>query len=131
MGQYRAGDGKTYSIAKHVRKEINYFAKGSANAYLGFYGSQITCTGGTLQVDGVDVDHMVMYITEELLFRDEKLISREDDDGIIAQYNNIRLTCPAEDNHCVGGDVSYVWRIPLKVHFPLYHVRQFTRSICH
>ena len=68
---------------------------------------------------------MVMYITEELLYPDEKLISREDDDGIIAQYNNVRLTCPAEDKHCACGDVSYVWRIPLKIHCPLYHVRKF------
>ena len=68
---------------------------------------------------------MVMYVTEELLFCDEKFISREDDDSIIAQYNNIQLTCPAEDNHCAGGDVSYVWRIPLKIHSPLYHVRKF------
>ena len=125
MGQYQAGDGKTYSIPKNVRKEINYFAKGSANTYSGFYGSQITCTGGTLQVDGVDVDQMGMYVNDELLFHDEKFISREDDDGIIAQYNNVRLTCPAEDNLCAGGDVSYVWHVPLKIHCPLYHVRKF------
>ena len=55
MGQYRAGDGKAHEIAKNVRKEINYFAKGSANAYTGFYGNQITCTGGTLHIDGVEV----------------------------------------------------------------------------
>ena len=48
MGQYRAEDGKTYSIARNVRKEINYFAEGSANAYTGFHGSQITYTGGIL-----------------------------------------------------------------------------------
>ena len=48
MDQYRAGDGKTYSIAKNVCKEINYFVKGSANTYSGFYGNQITCTDGTL-----------------------------------------------------------------------------------
>ena len=48
MGPYRAGDGKTYSIDKNVRNETNYFAKGSANSYTGFYGSQITCTGGNL-----------------------------------------------------------------------------------
>ena len=48
MGQYHAGDGKTYSIAKNVQKEINYFARDSANAYSEFYGSQITCTGGKL-----------------------------------------------------------------------------------
>ena len=56
MGQFRAGDGKTYSIAKNVRKEINYFARGSANAYTGFYGSQISCIGGKLLVDGLEVD---------------------------------------------------------------------------
>ena len=129
MGQYSAGDGKTCCIAKDVRKEINYFAKGTANAYSGFYGSQNTCTGGTLLVYDVKVDHVVMYITEELYYRDQKFISREDDDGIIAQYNNVRLTCPAEDNHCVSGDVSYVWHVPLKVHCPLYHVRKFKEQM--
>ena len=125
MGQYKPGDGKTYSIAKNVRKEINYFAKGSASAYTGFYGSQITCTGRALHIDGVEVYNMVMYVTEEILYRDEKFISREDDDGIIAQYDNVRLTCPAEDSHCSAGDVSYVWRVPHKAHCPLYHVRKF------
>ena len=85
MGQYRAGDGKTYSIKRNVRMEINYFAGGSANADSGFHGNQITCTGGKLLVDGLEIDNMVMYVTEELLYHDEKFISREDDDGIIAQ----------------------------------------------
>ena len=105
MGQLRAGDGKTYSIAKNVRREINYFAGGNANAYSGFDDTQITCTGEKLLVDGIEVDNMVMHVTEELLYRDEKFISMEDDGGIIAHYNNVRLTCPAENSHWVGGDV--------------------------
>ena len=60
---------------------------------------------------GLEIDNMVMYVTEEPLYRDEKFISREDDDGIIAHYNNVRLTCPAEDSHCVGGDVTYICRV--------------------
>ena len=68
---------------------------------------------------------MVMYVTEEILYRHEKFISRDDEDGVIAHYDNIRLTCPIEDKHCVGGDVIYVWRIPMKAHCPLYHVRNF------
>ena len=70
-----------------------------------------------------------MYVTEKLLYRDEKFISREDDDGIIAHYNNVRLTCPAEDSQGVGGDVTYIWRVPLKYHCPLYHVRKFKGQI--
>ena len=77
MGQYCAGDGKTYSIARNVQKEINYFARGSANAYSGFHGSQITCTGGKLTVNGLEIDNMVMYVTEELLYPEEKFISME------------------------------------------------------
>ena len=76
-------------------------------------------------VDGLEIDNMVMYVTEELLYRDEKFISREDDDGTIAHYNNVRLTCPAEDSHCVGGDFTYIWCVALKTHCPLYHVRKF------
>ena len=72
---------------------------------------------------------MVMYVTEELLYRDEKFISRKDDDRIIAHYNNVWLTCPAENSHCVGGDVTYIWRMPLKSHCPLYHVRKFKGQI--
>ena len=64
-----------------------------------------------------------MYVTEELFYRDEKFISREDDDGIIAHYNNVRLTFPAEDSHCIGNDVTYIWHVPLKAHCPLYHVQ--------
>ena len=72
---------------------------------------------------------MVMYVTEELLYQDEKFISREDDDCIIAHYNNVQQTCPAEDSHCVGGDVMYIWRVPLKEHCPLYHVLKFKGQI--
>ena len=129
MGQYRAKDGKTYSVAKNTRREISYFALGNANAYDGWDGNQITCSGGRLLVDGIEVDNMVMYVTEEILFRDEKFIVREDDDGVIAHYNNVRLTCPIEDEHCVGGDVTYVWRVPIKSHCPLYHVRKFKGQI--
>ena len=129
MGQYRAVNGKMYSIARNVRKEINYFARGFAKAYSGFHGSQITCTSGKLLVDGLEIDNMVMYVTEELLYGDEKFITRKEDDGIIAHYNNVRLTCPAEDSHCVGGDVTYIWRVPHKAHCPLYHVRKFKGQI--
>ena len=129
MGQFRAGNGKTYSVAKNTRREISYFALGNANAYDGWDGNQITCNGRKLLVDGIEVDNMVMYVTEELLFRDEKFISREDDDGVIAHYNNVRLTFPIEDSHCVGGDVTYIWRVPLKSHCPLYHVRKFKGQI--
>ena len=114
MGQFRAGDGKIYSVAKNTRRKVKYFARGNANAYEGWDGSQITCNGGKLMVDGIEIDNMVMYVTEEVLYRDEKFILREDDDGIIAHYNNVRLTCPIEDEHCVGGDVTYIWRIPIK-----------------
>ena len=125
MKQYVAGDGKTYSVSENVRKEINFFAKGTASAYTGFHGSQITCTGGVLKVDGSDIYNMVMYVTEEILYRTEKIISRDDEDGVIAHYDNVRLTCPIEDSHCVGGDVTYVWRVPLADHCPLYHIRNF------
>ena len=61
-------------------------------------------------MDGLQIDNMVMYVTEELLYRDEKFIFREDDDGTIAHYNNVRLTCPAEDSHCVGGGYVHLAR---------------------
>ena len=125
MSQYIARDGKTYSVSKNVRKEINYFARGSATAYTGYHGSQITCTGGKLKVDESDTKHMVMYVTEEILYRAEKFISRDDEDGVIAHYDNVRLSCPIEDSHCVSGDVTYVWTVPLTNHCPLYHVRNF------
>ena len=128
-GNYQARNGKTYRVTRNVRKEINYFARGSANAYSGFHGSQITCTGGKLLVDGLEINNMVMYVTEEILFKDEKFISREEDDGVIAHYNNVRLTCPAEDSHCVGGDVTYIWHVPIKAHCPLYHVRKLKGHI--
>ena len=114
LGRYIAGDGKTYKAALNTRMEVRYFALGSATAYTGFEGNQITCSGGTLMVDGEEIHHIVMHVTEEILCRDEKFISRDDDDGVIAHYDNIQLSCPIEDKHCVGGDVTYVWRIPLK-----------------
>ena len=80
-------------------------------------------------MDGLEVDNMVMYVTQELLYWNEKFITREEDDGIIAHYNNVRVTCHAEDSHCVGGDVTYIWRVPLKAHCPLYHVRKFKGQI--
>ncbi len=125
LGQYVAGDGKTYPISQNVRREISYFAKGTATAYTGFYGTRISCTGGQLIVDGVEIYKMVMYVTEEILYRKEKFILRDDEDRVITHFDNIRLTCPIEDSHCVGGDVTYVWRVPITDHCPLYHVQNF------
>ena len=125
LGNYIAGDNRTYEIPINQRTEVRYFAQGSATAYVGFEGNQITCNGGTLLVDGKEIHHMVMHVTEEILYRNEKIIYREDEDGLIAHYNNVHLTCPVEDKHCIGGDVTYVWHIPIQKHCPLYHVRNF------
>ena len=125
MGCYIAGDSRTYEIPINTRTEVPYFAYGPATAYTGFEGNQITCSGGALMVDGKEIYHMVMYVTEEILYPSEKFVSRDDEDGVIAHFDNVRLTCPIEDEHCVGGDVTYVWRIPLKEHCPLYHIQNF------
>ena len=122
LGRYIAVDGKTYNVTPNHRMEIRYFALGSATTYTGWEGHQISCSGSTLKVDREDINHIVMHVTEEVLFRDEKFISREDDDGVMAHYDNVRLSCPIEDKHCVAGDVTYVWRIPLEKHCPLNHV---------
>ena len=129
LGRYVAGDGKTYNIPPNHRMEIRYFALGSVTTYTGWEGHHISCSGGTFMVDGEEIHHTVMHVTEEILFRDEKFISREDDDRVIAHYNNVRLSCPIEDKHCVAGDVTYVWHIPLEEHCPLYHVRNFKGQI--
>ena len=49
IGQYVAGDGRMYEIPINTRTEIPYFAFGSASAYVGIEGNQITCTGGTIK----------------------------------------------------------------------------------
>ena len=52
IGRYVAGDGQTYVIPVNTRVEVTYFAYGSATAYTGFEGSQISCSGGALMIDG-------------------------------------------------------------------------------
>ena len=131
IGRYIAGDLRTYEIPINTRTEIPYFAFGSASAYTGFEGNQITCSGGSMMVDGKEIFNMVMFINEEILYRKEKFIVRDDEDGIIAHYDNVRLSCPMEDQQCVAGEVTYVWRIPMKEHCPLYHVRNFVGQIVH
>ena len=76
-------------------------------------------------IDGKEIHHMVMFVIEEILYREEKFVTSDDEDTVIAHYDNIRLTCPIEDQKCIGGDVTYVWRVPLKEHCPLYHIRTF------
>ena len=92
LGGYIAGDGKTYQVALNTRMEIRYFTLGSATTYTGLEGHQITCSGGTLMVDGEEIHHIVMHVTEEIIYRDEKFISRDDEDGVIAHYDNVRLS---------------------------------------
>ena len=65
IGRYIAGDSRTYEIPINTRTEIPYFAYGSASAYIGFEGSQITCSGGSMMVDGKEIFNMVMFINEE------------------------------------------------------------------
>ena len=125
LGRYIAGDDQTYEVSLNTRTEVPYFTYGSATAYTGFEGNQITCSGNSMMIDGEPIHHMVMYVIEEILYRDEKFVTRDDEDTIIAHYDNVRLSCPIEDQQCVGGDVTYVWRVPLKEHCPLYHIRTF------
>ena len=125
LGRYIAGDDKTYEVSLNTWTEVPYFAYGSATAYTGFEGNQITCSGHSMLIDGKEIHHMVMFVIEEILYREEKFVTSEDEDTVIAHYDNIRLSCPIEDQRCVGGDVTYVWRVPLKEHCPLYHIRTF------
>ena len=125
LGRYIAGDDKTYEVTINTRTEVPYFAFGSATAYTGIAGNQITCSGHTMMIDGKEIYHMVMFVIEEILYREEKFVTSDDEDTVIAHYDNVRLTCPIEDQRCIGGDVSYVWRVPLKEHCPLYHIRTF------
>ena len=125
LGRYTAGDDRTYDVNRNTRTEVPYFAYGSATAYTGFQGAQISCTGNTMLIDGKEIHHMVMFIVEEILYRDETFVTRDDEDTVVAHYDNVRLTCPIEDQQCVGGDVTYIWRVPLKEHCPLYHIRFF------
>ena len=47
-------------------------------------------------IDGKEIYNMVMYVTEEILYRKEKFVSRDDEDGVIAHYDNVRLSCPSK-----------------------------------
>ena len=42
---------------------------------------------------------MVVYVTETILYRPEKIIQREDE-SIIAFYDNVCLPCGINDGHC-------------------------------
>ena len=71
LGRYIAGDDQTYEVALNTRTEVPYFAYGSATAYTGFEGNQITCAGNSMMIDGKQIHHMVMYVIGEILYRDE------------------------------------------------------------
>ena len=99
LGRYIAGDDQTYEVTINTRTEVPYFAYGSATAYTGIAGNQITCSGHTMLIDGKEIHHMVMFVIEEIcLYREEKFVTSDDDeDTVIAHYDNVRLTCPIED----------------------------------
>ena len=84
LGRYIAGDDKTYEVALNTRTEVPYFAYGSATAYTGIAGNQITCSDHTMMIDGKEIHHMVMFVIEEVLYRDEKFVTSDDEDAVIS-----------------------------------------------
>ena len=46
----------------------------------------------------VDGAGKVMYVTEEILYQQEKFMSQENEDGVFTHYENVRLTCAIEDS---------------------------------
>ena len=49
---------------------------------------------------------MVVYVTETILYRPEKIIQREDE-SIIAFYDNVCLPCKINDGHCQSPSTTY------------------------
>ena len=74
------------------------------------------------------VDQMVVYVTERILFRDEKIIQRKDG-SLIAFYDNIRLSCGLHDGSCESTASTYYWKVASEKHCPLYSVKHFRGEI--
>ena len=128
LGKYKAGNGKEYSIPKDQHVTVSYYTHGNAAPYTSWMGSQITCVGDRLRVGTEDVDSMVVYRTEQVFFRDETIIEREDK-SLVAFYDNIRLTCALTDGWCESSLSTYVWDTPASGHCPLYSVKHFQGQI--
>ena len=78
LGRYIAGDSKTYKVLLEHTNRSSILRSDSATAYTRFEGNPITCSGDTLMVDGKEIYNMVMHVTEEVLYRKEKFVSRDD-----------------------------------------------------
>ena len=126
--KYTAGDGKEYTIPQNTVYRISYFRQGHTRPHSGNLGTEITCEGSALNIDGTLIYHMVVYDTETIYWDKEKIIKREDD-SIVAFLDNIRLPCLLEDKQCVTSQGTYVWPLSNKNHCPLYYVKSFTGQI--
>ena len=123
-----SGDGKRHHIAINNRKIVEYYKHGSVVPYSGDLGTELTCSGSKLRIQGEDIYSMVIHITEEVIFKREKIIRREDT-SLIAFYDNIRINAGIEELGNVQGDTTYIWKIPIDKYCPIFDVKKFEGQI--
>ena len=127
-GQYKTGDGREHQIPKDTTYRTSYFALGNTYVYEDPLSTQVSCTGGRIKVLGTDVDRIVQYVTEEILYRDERILQREDT-SLVAFYENLILDCPLDHLHCLRENIMFIWTLGNGKHCPLLSVRFFRGHI--
>ena len=130
VGQYMTADSKMHSITVDVSLVHSYFLTGSTSAYTDWLGSQVTCTGGKVHIGTDVIDKVVQYVTEEIMFQEERIIERPDG-TLVALYDNTRLNCALRKGQCHASLTTYIWDIGTKRHCPLVSVRTFTGVVVH
>ena len=99
---------RNHTIAQNQEYTLSYYTHGSTSPYSDWTGTQIICNGDRLKVQNQEVDEMVVYVTDKILYRPEKIIQREDE-SIIAFYDNVRPPCGINDGHSQSPSSTYYW----------------------
>ena len=124
-GKYKPHEGMAdFTISLDGETVIAYYKHGNTYAYDGNYGSQISCNGDTVRIDGIAVANIVQYNEEIITVRKEDIVEREDG-SLVAFYDNVRLPCKLYKENCIAGSSTYVWDVPTTEYCGVYYVRNF------
>ena len=98
------------TISEGEEFTYSYYAVSNAYRYITSFSSQISCTGGTVNMEGGPVSNIVQYVTDQITYKKEEILVCKDT-SLVAFYDNVVLDCPMEQEHCLHNHVMYVWMI--------------------
>ena len=108
MGTFTTPSDDTFDLEINGITRIAYYAVGGTQPYRDLIGSQITCSGGTMNIKGQTIHNMVQHVEVRITIEQEGFTAHRDG-RLMARGNAVLLPCGYETRGCPVHDGAYIW----------------------